>query len=212
MAPHNWEEYFDPRKINRSEFSSPAAKWRLGEAGDLTVLDYLITNGDRRLFRNNAVWGELKCEGRDCGGASRNVNQPFSTNGTTRPQMVFIDQGSSFYRRSGPSGNPLTPLSLGSDGKLELEHILFCRFRRRTYEMLFALSKEEAQNRQKNSLELELLGTKKDHGTLPSGVVKCIRPMLIKAAQTRLEALVKHIKNTCLKEFHEDDVFPFEEK
>eukprot|EP01013_Petalomonas_cantuscygni_P045281 TRINITY_DN9870_c0_g1_i1.p1 TRINITY_DN9870_c0_g1~~TRINITY_DN9870_c0_g1_i1.p1 ORF type:complete len:767 (-),score=150.42 TRINITY_DN9870_c0_g1_i1:99-2378(-) len=216
--------------------SSRQGKWRMGEAVDTMVLDYVITNQDRGLFRNNAAWGDT-CRDGVAGASCRaggDVNAPLPNpakndlpgfglsaddaavaRAASVSRCVWIDQGSSFYRRPGPQGNPFTAVS-GQKA---------CRIRRRTFNALTSCSSDgatplstllgvsaNAQHQSARRTALQTTPWSPAHALgLPPTLVQCIRPALLAAAQQRVDDLVKHFRRDCLAGRDEADIFAFED-
>eukprot|EP01012_Entosiphon_sulcatum_P051934 TRINITY_DN71324_c0_g1_i1.p1 TRINITY_DN71324_c0_g1~~TRINITY_DN71324_c0_g1_i1.p1 ORF type:complete len:515 (-),score=94.16 TRINITY_DN71324_c0_g1_i1:75-1619(-) len=179
QIPHDYLRYCDSR------MAAVPAKYRngIGEMSDLTVFDFIIGNTDRGFGKNNYAVGGCK---------PSNCPKDPSQRHRGPPQLIHLDQGSAFYKRPGPQGNPLTPAQ-GSNST-------FCRFRRRTGERLLALA-----NRKGRPKSETLWGQLK--ANVPAVVFRFVKDSRVYAAQDRLDLLVKHIRQHCLVSHTESEVF-----
>eukprot|EP00906_Rhabdomonas_costata_P005294 RCo007959 len=92
------------------------------QLSDLYVFDFLLGNSDRSTKNTYVVGG---CARDHCGAPKTRSKIP--------TQLIYLDQGSSFYKRPPPAGNPLTDPGNGVNST-------FCKFRLSTYDRLIALS------------------------------------------------------------------------
>lgn len=188
MVPAGYSQYLDPSRWPLAKFP-PNARHRFAAVADLVLLDYVITNSDRSLFRNNAVGGD-PCRPR-CSPGEWDIAAPVPA--TAR--YVHIDQGSAFYRRPGPEGNPLTPLSTGDAGT----RVPICRVRRATWE---AVERMAAPHKGLEEAIAAVGGAK--------AVTQCLRVSQVRATQARLDAYARHFRKHCLAEFPPEEVFAVE--
>lgn len=215
-APSQWAQTIDLSETSSSEVAatSVTSRWRVGEAFDTTLFDFVIGNQDRGLWRNNAVWGDA-CPARSgtcskdgpfkalsdaqLAAAGLNASDDAVRVSAKYPRCVWIDQGSSFYRRPGPSGNLFSTMAGTKHG---------CRMRRRTMDAVLAhhsggpapLADLLAVSKPK-TLRPEVSQTSRAVNVkvmVPHGVQQCIRPSLIQAAQARLDEVHKHITSECM--------------
>eukprot|EP00668_Euglena_longa_P033048 GGOE01042552.1.p1 GENE.GGOE01042552.1~~GGOE01042552.1.p1 ORF type:complete len:443 (+),score=127.19 GGOE01042552.1:74-1402(+) len=165
----HWQPYFYPTTPLRTHEVLP-------HLSDLAVLDFVLSNPDRRLDKNTYVAGGCR---RNC--ERRRGELPH----VGAISLVPIDQGSSFYTNVPPENNPLSPH--GND---------FCRFRRTTVQHLKAMrSSGKGQNPLHNTLT--------NH--LPKIIIHVVRPQRIQWAQERLDILVQHIED-CERRFGAEPV------
>uniref|UniRef100_A0A7S1IBH9 1-phosphatidylinositol 4-kinase n=1 Tax=Eutreptiella gymnastica TaxID=73025 RepID=A0A7S1IBH9_9EUGL len=154
------------------------------EVSDLMVFDYILCNTDRRVTKNNyAIRSCIKnCRPQD--------PQPKPGH----PMFVHIDQGSSFYKKTGPEGNPLTGIPDRPNR--------FCRgFRKTTAKRVIDMSSKKSRH---HTLWDNLKKRVPDH------IIKHVGRDHVKAAQDRLDLLAQHLTETCPKHFSEEEIHMFD--
>ena len=176
--PASYQRYFD-----LTMEPTPKVNESLAEISDLFVFDYIIGNTDRGMGKNNYVVGGCnKC------------NTPGGQKHKGPAQFLHIDQGSAFYKRPGPEGNPLRD----HPGR----NSTFCRFRKSLYERMYNLKGGKGKPR------LETLwGQMKQ--TASADIFRHVKDSRAKAAQDRMDHIVQHVETRCFKKAARSAVLAF---
>ena len=167
------------------------------------LFDYIIDNTDRWFGHNSFAVGGCLGAGDDLNKTAEERQAYYGTaksrclppaqqwkRSKIAPRFAFIDQGSSFYRRSPPDANPFTK----KDSSQNL-----CRFSRAVTQAILGFIDSTGKNTFSTVMKKQL----------PSGIFNLASKTLLKASGKRLEDLAAHIKS-CIERYGEPNVLFFE--
>ena len=180
----------------KKSLASPKFHYAVGELANQFLFDFIIGNSDRWFGHNSFALGG--CESDVC--SKSYASKPW-TKSRSSARLAYIDQGSSFYGRSGPEMNPFTK-NVGT----------LCRFNSHTAQNLLdiivaAPAEMEAGGKAAQKPGYALYKRVKDR--LPKGIFYVASSYLLKAAGSRAERAAKQIRD-CLSNFTRSDVMYFE--